>query len=126
MLISAPCHEVSQDDLLPHLVTIWRKIVNLHPRQKNHPASIGWEAGWPQKPVQVLKRRKKTLTFSGTEQRDPERSDHNIIIIIIQLPQHQPMLTTGCIICFMKPENTQRKKSGLEFPSEKLTVETPY
>jgi len=71
-------------------------------------------------------KKKKTLSFSGTEQRAPERSDHNIIIIIIQLPLHQPMLIKGCIICFMKPENTQRKKSRLEFPSEGLRLGTPY
>jgi len=82
----------------------------------------GWEAP---KAGSGVKRRKR-LSFSGTEHRAPERSDHNTIIIIIQLLQHQPMLTTGCIICFMKPENTQIKKSRLEFPSEGLRLGTPY
>jgi hypothetical protein len=76
-------------------------------------------------PDQAQKRKKKRLSFSGKEQRGPEGSHPNINIIIIQLPRYQPMLTVGCIICFMKPENTQRKKSRLEFPSEGLRLGTP-
>jgi len=89
--------------------------------------TIYWMGGWVAPKAGSGAKRRKRLYFSGTEQRAPERSDHYvIIIIIIQLPQDQPMLTTGCIVCFMKPENTQRKKSRLEFPSEVLGLGTPY
>ena len=84
-------------------------------------ASIYWMGGWVTAKAGLgPAKNKKTLSFSRTEQWAPLRSDLNIIVIIIQLPQHQPMLTTGCFVCFMKQENTQRKERRLELPSESL------